>query len=321
MLLLGCASQPAQQRLRLATWNIEYLLEPAVYAALRDRCVPDGGRVPGTERAIPCGIVPRLDRDAEDFAALARYARALDADVLALQEVDGPGAASLILSGYDYCFTNRANVQKNGFAIRRGLPFRCEPEYTALSLQDRVRNGVVVTLFPGTAHEMTLLNVHLKSGCPEGPLTSETDNCRMLSAQVGPLEEWIDAQARAGRRFAVLGDFNRRISRESGPARDAQGRPLNLWPEIDDGDPPGADLTAVTLAAPFRKCISNDPYDTYIDLLVFGAELARWIVPGSLIRVTYTDADAARYALSDHCPVGVDLRLPPLQPPRTAIST
>ncbi len=301
----------AAGRLRLATWNIEYLIEPATFAALRDSCVQFGGRVPGSERKIPCSIVPRLDRMPEDFAAIARYIRQLDADVLAVEEVDGPGAASLILSGYDYCFTARANVQKNGFAIRRGIPFRCEPDYLPLSLGDSIRRGTVVTLFPGSRREFTLMAVHLKSGCPEGPLTdTKNPDCATLARQLPFLEQWIDAQARAGRRFGLLGDFNRRISREQGGARDAAGQPLNLWAEINDGDPPDAALTAVTLGAPFRKCILTDEYESYIDLIVLGRRLAADIVPGSFQRVVYAPDDAGRYdRLSDHCPVGIELRL------------
>lgn len=301
----------AAGRLRLATWNIEYLIEPATYAALHESCVQFGGRVPGDERKIPCAIVPRLDRKPEDFATLARYARALDADVLAMEEVDGPGAANLILAGYDYCFTSRANVQKNGLAIRRGIPFRCEPDYLPLSLGDSVRRGTVVTLFPGTRREFTLMAVHLKSGCPEGPLTdTKNPNCATLARQLPILEQWIDAQARAGRKFGLLGDFNRRISLEQGGARDAAGRPLNLWAEINDGDPTDAALTAVTLGAPFRKCIATDEFESYIDLIVLGRKLAADIVPGSFVRVTYSPQDSGRYAqLSDHCPVGIELRL------------
>jgi endonuclease/exonuclease/phosphatase family metal-dependent hydrolase len=317
--LSACASQTnrsplpervASGRLRLATWNIEYLIEPATYAALREGCVASGGRVPGNERAIPCVIVPRLDRQPEDFAAIARYARELDADVLAMEEVDGPGAASLILSGYDFCFTSRANVQKNGVAIRRGIPHRCEPDFMPLSLGDRVRRGVVVTLFPGSKRELTLMAVHLKSGCPDGPMTKADDSdCATLALQLPFLEQWIDAQARAGKRFGLLGDFNRRISLEQGGARDVDGRQLNLWPEINDGDPPDAALTAVTLSAPFRKCVATDEYDSYIDLIVLGRKLAADIIPGSFQRVTYSAEDFKRFDLSDHCPVGIELRL------------
>jgi 5'-nucleotidase (lipoprotein e(P4) family) len=301
---------PDRDRLRLATWNVEYLVEPATYAALAGSCVADGGKVPGALRRIPCAIVPRLARDEADFATLRRYAAQLDADVVALQEVDGPGAASRLLPGYDYCFTARQNVQKNGFAIRRGLPHRCEPEYLPVSLDDRFRRGVVVTLFPGEARELTVMNVHLKSGCPEGPLSDAAQaDCASLAAQVPPLKDWIDAQARAGNRFAIAGDFNRRLAREQGPARDGEGRIRNLWAEIAARDPPAAGLVRVSERLPFRKCISNDPYTSYIDDIVLSRDLARRLRPGDYVRVTYSDVDARERRLSDHCPVGVDLAL------------
>ncbi len=301
----------ARGGLRIATWNVEYVVEPSTYAALAPTCNADGGRVRGPDRSVPCDIVPRLNRTAVDFEVLRRYGAQIDGDVIALQEVDGPGPASLLFPGYEFCFTSRPNVQKNGFAIRRGLPFRCEAEYRQLSLDDRFRRGVVVTLFPDSADEIRLMNVHLKSGCFTEPLsnTSKAD-CPSLDAQVPLLEAWIDEQARAGRRFAVLGDFNRRLSQETGPLWDAQGRRQNLWAEIDDGDPPGADLTATTLQQPFVKCIADDPYDSYIDHVMLGRDLARQVVPRSWIRVPYTLEDAKQHRLSDHCPVGIELRLP-----------
>ena len=301
---------PSARTLRLATWNVEYLVEPRTYAALAPNCVAEGGRVTGADRSVPCAIVPRLDRNAEDFAALRRYATQIDGDVIALQEVDGPGTAERLFPGFQFCFSSRLNVQKNGFAIRRGVPFRCEPEFLPLSLGDTGRRGVVVTLFPGTASEMTLMNVHLKSGCPAGPLTDETNaDCATLARQLGPLEDWIEAQARAGRRFGLMGDFNRRLLIERGGARDPQGRQLNVWDEINDGEPAGSSLVNVTRGAKFTKCVADDPYDQYIDTLVLEKTLAARILPKSFIRVTYTLDDAKQYGLSDHCPVGVALRV------------
>ena len=304
------AWNPAARALRLATWNVEYLVEPQTYAALAPGCVADGGKVGGSDRRLPCAVVPRLDRDAEDFAVLRRYATQIDGDVIALQEVDGPATAERLFPGFQFCFSSRLNVQKNGFAIRRGVPFRCEAEYLPLSLGDTVRRGVVVTLFPGTASEITVMNVHLKSGCPQEPLTDDTiEACATLARQIGPLEDWIDAQARAGRRFALLGDFNRRMLIERGGARDAQGRQLNVWAEINDGEPAGAALVDVTRGAKFTKCVADDPYDQYIDTVLLDRTLAASVLPKSFIRVTYTLEDAKRHALSDHCPVGVALRV------------
>jgi 5'-nucleotidase (lipoprotein e(P4) family) len=302
---------PDADRLRLATWNLQYLMEPATFAALAPTCTTDGGRVAGAERAIPCSIVPRLARTAEDFAALRRYADRLDGDVVALQEVDGAETARRLFPGHEFCFSSRPHVQKNGFAIRPGLPFRCDSEYLPLSLGDSLRRGVVVTLFPGMREQITLLNVHLKSGCPEGPIdTSQHEACASLAAQAEPLERWIDAQAAAGSRYAVLGDFNRRFARERGPARDGEGRLANLLAEIADGEPAGARLVDVTRGTRFVGCSAADPYTAYIDTVLLGERLARGHSRRALIRLPYDAAEvAAGRRLSDHCAVGVSLPL------------
>lgn len=301
---------PADARLRLATWNIEFLLEPATHRALAPACTTEGRRLPGTERALPCGVAARVDRGPADLAALRGHAARLDADVIALQEVDGPAAAAQVFPGYEFCFSTRPHVQNNGFAIRAGLPFRCEPEYLPLALpDDSSRRGVVVTLFPDSRDAIALMSVHLKSGCPAGALNAaDRPACATLVRQVEPLEQWIDAQASAGRRFAVLGDFNRRFRLERGPARDPAGTLQQFWPEINDGEPRGATLTDVTRGQPFVGCRPDDPYAEYIDTVLLGESLARDRIKGSFIRLPFDAEEAATRKLSDHCPVGVDLR-------------
>ena len=296
-------------RVRVASWNVEYLVTPATHLALRDSCAENGGMVGGDDRKLPCAITKRALRTDADYASLRHYAAKLNADIVALQEVDGPEAAEQVFPGYDYCFSTRGHTQKNGFAIRRGLPFRCEPEYKALSIDNAVRNGVVATFFPGTTNEFTLMSVHLKSGCPAGPLTAEGRNCTLLSKQVAPLEEWIDAQARAGKRFGVLGDFNRRFTLEKGKARDAQGNLVNFYPEINDGDPAAAKLTNITGREKFIPCTRDSEYREYIDNILFGRDLAASVLPKSFIRVVFDDAEARDRWLSDHCPVGTQIRL------------
>jgi 5'-nucleotidase (lipoprotein e(P4) family) len=297
------------RKVRIATWNVEYLMTPATHVALRDDCAQNGGMVGGDDRTLPCAITKREPRGSGDFASLRRYAAELKADIVALQEVDGPDAAALVFPGYDYCFSTRAHTQKNGFAIRKNLPHRCEPEYDPLSLDNAVRRGVVVTFFPGTANEFRLMSVHLKSGCPAGPLTQPGRNCELLSRQVAPLEAWIDAEAAAGHRFGVLGDFNRRFTIEQGPARDADGRQLNVLAEIDDGDPPAAKLTNITGRAKFTPCTKDSEYKEYIDNILLGRDLAKSVIRKSFVRVVFNDEDAKTHWLSDHCPVGIELGL------------
>ncbi len=296
-------------RVRIATWNVEYLMTPETHLALRSGCAQNGGMVGGDDRTLPCAITKREPRVDEDFAALRGYAAELRADIVALQETDGPEAAAQVFPGYDFCFSSRAHTQKNGFAIRRGLPFRCEPEYEPLSLDNAVRRGVVATFFPGTRNEFTLMSVHLKSGCPAGPLTAEGRNCDLLSKQVAPLEAWIDGQANAGRRFGLLGDFNRRFSLEKGPARDADGRQLNVYAELADGEPAAARLTNITAREKFIPCTTDNEYREYIDTILLGRDLAKSVRRKSFVRVTFSDADAKSRWLSDHCPVGIELKL------------
>ena len=296
-------------RVRVASWNLEYLMTPATHVALAASCAENGGMVGGDDRTLPCAITKRAPRGAGDYASLRRYATELRADIVALQEVDGPDAAAQVFPGYDFCFSTRAHTQKNGFAIRRGLPFRCEPEYEPLSLNNAVRRGVVATFFPGTDHEFQLMSVHLKSGCPAGPLTAPGRNCELLRRQVAPLEDWIDAEARAGRRFGLLGDFNRRFTIEKGGARDADGRQLNVYAEIADGDPPAARLTNITGKEKFTPCTTDSEYREFIDTILLGRDLAKTVLRKSFVRVVFDDADAKAHWLSDHCPVGIELRL------------
>jgi 5'-nucleotidase (lipoprotein e(P4) family) len=298
-----------EKRVRVASWNVEYLMTPATHLALRANCAENGGMVGGDDRTLPCAITKHEPRTPDDYKSLRNYATQLHADIVALQEVDGPDAAAQVFPGYDYCFSTRAHTQKNGFAIRRGLPHRCEPEYEPLSLDNAVRRGVVVTFFPGTANEFQLMSVHLKSGCPAGPLTAPGRNCELLTRQVAPLEAWIEGEANAGHRFGVLGDFNRRFSIEKGPARDAEGRQLNVYAELNDGDPPASKLSNITGAAKFTPCTSDSEYREFIDNILLGRDLARSVAKKSFVRVVFNDADAKTHWLSDHCPVGIELRL------------
>jgi endonuclease/exonuclease/phosphatase family metal-dependent hydrolase len=322
VLLLAClGGSPARAAgtatLKLATWNLEWLMTPASFNALRASCTaPEAGtaaapRAARAPRSIPCDVAATLERGRADFAGLARYARRLDADVIALQEVDGPGAAALVFPAarYAFCFTAARAVQNTGFAIRRGIAYRCTADYLPLALGGRVRRGATLVLFPGTPAETHLLGVHLKSGCARGPMspTPPSEACALLARQVAPLEAWIDNEAASGARFAVLGDFNRDLAAERGPARAPDGSQLNLWPEIDDGDPPGARLTNSAAGERFSNCARGRMHTGYIDQIVLGPALAAERVPGSFEHQGYGARDAWRLKLSDHCPVAIRL--------------
>jgi endonuclease/exonuclease/phosphatase family metal-dependent hydrolase len=311
---LAAARDSDRATLKIATWNLEWLIAPTTFKPLKSTCVPKGATAFASERRLPCDVAERFERSSRDFATLARYARELDADVIALQEVDGADAARLVFPGYEFCFTGSRHLQNTGFAVRAGLPKRCGPDFTALSLDDSLRRGAELVLFPGEARELHLLSIHLKSGCSDKSLASGGKACDTLARQVPALESWIDAQARAGHRFAVLGDFNRDLLREHGPARAPSGQPLQLWPEIADSDPPDAQLRNVAEGQSFRNCVPGQAHPAFIDHIVVGRRLAGALVPGSFGRVTFSAADARHALLSDHCPLAVRLAIRQIAP-------
>ena len=142
----GDVSRAAPAQLKIATWNLEWFMAPETIRALTPACTMRDAPRDGARRSVPCDVAHELGRSNEDIAALRKYAHDLDADVIALQEVDGADAARLVFPDYDFCFSGRIAVQNNGFAFRRGLPHACGPDFLYLSLADDVRRGVEVEL-------------------------------------------------------------------------------------------------------------------------------------------------------------------------------
>ena len=96
--------------LKVATWNLNWLTT----------------RPPG-DRELPPDVIPRSD---EDFARLAQYAHELNADVVAIEEVDGFDAASKVFSREEYSIAHDARPRR---ATGR---YRCPP-WPALRHQPR----------------------------------------------------------------------------------------------------------------------------------------------------------------------------------------
>jgi len=299
--LANIAQSATPSELKIATWNLEWFMKPETLRALTPACTPADAPRDGARRAVPCDVAHELVRSRQDITAMRHHAESLDADIVALQEVDGADAARLIFRNYDFCFSGRVAVQNNGFAVRRGLPFTCGPELADLSMNDDVRRGVELRVFPGTAQELRLLSVHLKSGCARDALDSSRAGCSVLARQVPVLERWIDAQANEHKPFAVLGDFNRDLRRE--PAGAA------VWPDLDDGDPPAADLVNTAEGKAFQNCMPSQTFSGFIDYIVLGRQMAQGLVAESFGRALFRPEDAQRRKLSDHCPVFIRIRV------------
>ena len=299
LLAAAATARAAPTTVKLATWNMEWFLTPATFNELKGDCTRDDRSHRRNPRSIPCDVAATLERSATDLAGMARVARTLDADVIAVEEVDGPAAARQVFPRHGFCFTAGRVVQNTGFAIRRGVPFRCGGDLMALSLGDELRRGATVVLYPDTPRELTLLAVHLKSGCQRQPLDSRAQACGRLALQAPALHQWVASQQQAGHRFAVLGDFNRDLLAE---------RADGLWMRLGANSPETALVNTASRAA-FRNCYAGQTHTGYIDYILLGNTLAPALVSGSFERLTYSATDAWRLKLSDHCPVAIRLRL------------
>ncbi len=237
--------------LKIATWNLDWLTT----------------RHTG-DRGLPTDVTTRSD---EDFARLAQYAQELNADLIAIQEVDGYPAASRVFPKEQYSIhmTRDHVVQRVGIVVRRGLHYDINPDVTALAEH------------------------HLKKGCRDLPLSKATSEpCQELRDQIEPLTDWIADRKAEAVPFIVLGDFNRWMDgpdtflaslRQAAPlVRATEGHSSPCWGK-----------------------------ENFIDHILAGGPAARWMQFDTLRVMTYRETERSwQDRLSDHCPVSVRLVVP-----------
>lgn len=273
------AATSAPKPLKIASWNLEFLAEE------------DGA-----------GCQPRT---AADYDAMRRIVGELDADVIAFQEAESSKAAARIFdpARYKIVMEERPGApggtcggknpeqtvirQAVGFAIRKDIAFDRHPDVTSLMLGNaQLRSGVDITLRPKGKAPIRLLGVHLKSGCFAG---NAAKACPTLLEQIPALETWIDAAANGAVRFAVLGDWNRRLALPGD----------TVWREIDDGDPANADLRLADEGTP-PGC---DPrYDSFIDHIALDKRAGEDML--AFAEIGYAPSETH---YSDHCPIAVTI--------------
>jgi endonuclease/exonuclease/phosphatase family metal-dependent hydrolase len=273
LLLLAMPASAAE--LKLATWNVAWLTTR-----------------PAADRDLPRDL---RTRSSDDIERLRGYASRLAADVIAMQEVDGPEAAALILdpAQWRFFFPDEQDVQRSGIAVRRSLPARQNPDLAALDLRAgarfSLRRGVDVTVGEGRS-ALRLLSLHLNAGCREPD--DRGRECESITRQAEIIAGWIAARREAGEAFAIAGDFNRRFDRD--PA---------ILPALERAAP----LTRAT-AGRSNPCWGGRPF---IDHILLGGRARDWMVPDSLRVLVYAERQPEwRNRLSDHCPVSVVLDIP-----------
>lgn len=285
---IGLVAAPAAaqkaQTVKIATWNMAWLTD----------------RMPGTggEGGVPGNVHHRTKGD---WKLVQKYAKRLNADIVAFEEVDGVDMAKRAYGSKTYAFhtTDEPDVQKPGFAIRKGIKFTRNSDFADLDViagQPRsLRRGADVTVEIG-GQKIRMLAVHLKSGCPEQSLDNTSgEACPLLKQQLPILARWVKDRIDENMPFIILGDFNRVFDDQ-----EAFWTAMNL-----NGQ---AQLTRST-AGRTSKCWAGK-HPNFIDHIVFGGPTRQWARPSTFKVLVYDETDPSfQDRISDHCPQSLNLRV------------
>ncbi|MBQ4810093.1 endonuclease/exonuclease/phosphatase family protein [Pseudoalteromonas luteoviolacea] len=282
-----------KSNLRVVTWNIEHLAADNT-----------------------AGCRPRTEKE---LAELQSYAKSLNADVIAFQEVGSVKALETVLDPqkWQLIISNRADSpsytcrgngltstqQKVAFAVKKNLPVEKVVQHKQFSdLKMGLRSALEVQLnYHGET--LSLLNVHLKSGCfVDDYRRSDKDSCKLLAKQVPLLDKWVEDKSNAKAPFIVLGDFNHRLS----APYNRFSRDLNHPDGLADKAP--NDVTKSTLFNANLMLTGCHPYyPAPIDHVLVSKTLKSDYVQNSA-QFHYFDNMEPKKMLSDHCALSIDLK-------------
>lgn len=238
----------------------------------------------------------RKPRTGTDDALLARLIRDMDADVLALQEIENAEALKRLLRllpEYRFILGSTGGKQHVGFLYRLPVEIDNVQELAAIAVEEgRTRAGLLVRCGIGQTHWLMLV-VHLKatSRADSTPaLESRSRELRRLQAT--QIRVWADSvlEKTKEQNIIILGDWND-SPRKKQSALDTLKSALRL----------------TFLTSDCMSCIySGLPT---IDHIVMSDSALRYVLHGTLRTVNFRamlpDKEAQR--VSDHCPVVIQI--------------
>lgn len=285
----SAAPKAGPETFRIATWNIEHL------GVSGESC---------------------LDRNEGDFHALRVYAKQLDADVVAIQEIASLRAAQAVFPEDEYvvvldqrpyrgerplCWGFHSQVVSptpllgnayTGFAVKRTVPMEVHPPYVALGNLEKASGSnaygtdITVSVF---GRKLRLMSVHLKRGCTTVK-EFYSPECDYVSKQATAIRDWVGLRQSEGVSYGILGDFNREWNRASPYWRTT----FNL-----DSEPAAVKASAEAM---FSECVFTPSFIDHIFL--FRSQSMGTAQFGQMSYVRY---DRDNFKISDHCPVVADI--------------
>lgn len=195
-----------KKSLTIATWNAEHLAFP-----ISDGCRP---------------------RNEQEIVKLQAYARSLNADIVALQEVASREAIAAVFSEDEWQILVSSRPDSKTYDCR-GSGLTSTQQKVAYAVRKEVEVLDIDTLAdfglanPGLRHgleltvatplgKLKLLNVHMKSGCfvdsYEKGARDGKEACISFAQQTDMLVDWVEKQQNSQIPVVLLGDFNHRLS-------------------------------------------------------------------------------------------------------------
>ncbi|GLO62521.1 hydrolase [Vibrio sp. MACH09] len=272
--LILVSSSAFASSLKIVTWNVEFLT-----AKSNTSCAP---------------------RTNADYERLSEFAKLMDADIYALQEVESAQALARVFDTdiYDFivsprtgeiydCRDNKKNKttqQRVAYAIKKSVNYNYNPSENLTKLDlagdSSLRYGLVIQL-----PKATLMNVHLKSACHSGDVLSNGKGCDVKKEQFDALTKWVNTQPKS-KELVMLGDFNHKFGQNDYFLNNAVMK---------------RDITAHTSI--FNSCVQRYSSSQGIDHIISSFDRLK------VSMIHYVDKngdgieDSDDTMLSDHCPI------------------
>jgi endonuclease/exonuclease/phosphatase family metal-dependent hydrolase len=253
-------------------------------------------------------------RDTESYTQMRQYAQSLDADVIALQEVDSLAAVERIFPDSQWqiimssrtdspSYTCRENKQastqqKVAFVVRKPILIKQVNHLSELAKAKVGAREAIHLQIEQAGKPLNLLNVHMKSGCfVENYEVSNKSNCAIYAKQAEYLKSYLAQQNLARENWFILGDFNHHLTATDNHFRVEllAASDYKNKKDYSDGSPL---IAANNLFIATDGVVGCHPkYPLPIDHIVISASMRRALVPSSVKFHNYnTD-----HMLSDHC--------------------
>lgn len=269
----------ADEEIRIATWNIEWL------------------------STQPSDRITKSFRTEDDFDTLNDHFKSMTLDVLGFQEVNGIEAIKRVV-GQDYTIwlserswdMNRQHQfshlnQFTGFAVHKSIAVTSKPDLQLeTTAKSKLRIATYIKLHPSAGRPIHALSIHLKAGCINQYRNNR--NCQRLKGQALELNKWILERELDNDRYIILGDFNHTLSNNNNW----------MWASISTGT--NAELATRHTKPNCRLKSRKQPsktfkYPSVIDHIV----VSRQVEVQDPKQVMFKEAEVINHHLSDHCPV------------------